>query len=96
MPRLSQARQIQQESEQQAIAFFEAMMAALVDPRRAQGKMYPLRTVVVISLMAMVCGCDDAQSMELWGEVNQSGWRGFSTCPMAHRRRTYSSWSLPR
>lgn len=81
MRRLSQAQQIQQDNEQQAVEFFETMMAALVDPRRAQGKMYPLRTVVVIALMAMVCGCDDAQSMELWGEVNQEWLTGFLDMP---------------
>lgn len=75
MVRLTQAAQIQQEQEQQAIAYFEATLAPLPDPRRAQGKRYPLRTVVVSGLMAMVCGCDDAEAMELWGEAN-AAWLG--------------------
>lgn len=70
MPRLTQAQQIQHEQEQQAIAYFEGTLEPLRDARRAQGKRYPLRTVIVTALMAMVCGCDDAEAMQLWGEAN--------------------------
>jgi hypothetical protein len=40
--------------EQAALDFFENALAALPDHRRAQGKRYPLVSVVVIALMAMV------------------------------------------
>lgn len=43
----------------------------LGDSRRGQGRRYPLRTVIVTALMAMVCGCDDAESMEVWGDANE-------------------------
>ncbi len=54
MARLTQAERIRQENELQALAFFEATLASLPDPRRAQGIRYPLQSVVVIALMAMI------------------------------------------
>lgn len=81
MPRLSQARQIQQEQEEQAIAYFEGTLEPLCDPRRGQGQRYPLRTVIVTALMAMVCGCDDAEAMELWGNANAAWLAGFLEMP---------------
>lgn len=41
---------------------FERSPERLQDPRRRQGQRYPLRSVVVISLMAIVCGADDAEA----------------------------------
>jgi predicted transposase YbfD/YdcC len=68
--RITQAQALEQGNEQQALVFFEGTLSALPDPRRRQGVRYPLRSIVVIALMAMVCGCDDAEAMEFWGEVN--------------------------
>ncbi len=51
-------------------SFFEQTLGALPDPRRRQGLRVPLQTVVVTALMAMVCGCDDAEAMGLWGKAN--------------------------
>ena len=81
MARITQAQQIQQEQEEQAIAFFEATLAPLPARRRAQGKRYPLRTVIVTALMAMVCGCDDAEAMQLWGEASADWLAGFLDMP---------------
>jgi predicted transposase YbfD/YdcC len=81
MSRLSQAQQIQQAQEEQAVVFFERTLAPLKDPRRAQGKRYPLRTVIVTGLMAMVCGCDDAEAMQLWGEASAAWLAGFLDMP---------------
>jgi predicted transposase YbfD/YdcC len=81
MHRLTEAQRIQQEQEEQALAFFEATLAPLPDPRTAQGQRYPLRAVIVIALMAMVCGCDDAQAMEYWGEANTAWLAGFLDMP---------------
>lgn len=64
MARMTQAQQIEAENEAQALQLFQAGLAALPDPRRAQGLRYPLQTVVTIALMASVCGCDDAESMQ--------------------------------
>jgi len=81
MPRLTKAQKIQAENEQQALTFFERTLGELPDPRRAQGVRYPLRTVLVTALMAMVCGCDDAESMQLWGETNVEWLEGFLELP---------------
>jgi len=61
--------------EQAAREFFEQMLAGLPDLRRTQGMRYPLRSVVVIALMAMICTCDNAESMERWGSMNEE-WLG--------------------
>jgi predicted transposase YbfD/YdcC len=81
MSRLTQAQQIQLEQEQQALTFFKNTLASLPDPRRAQGKRYPLRTVIVTALMGMVCGCDDAEAMQLWGEANAAWLASFLDMP---------------
>lgn len=57
------------------------MLSALPDSRRAQGIRYSLHSVVVIALMGAVCGCDDAQSMELWGELNTAWLETFLPLP---------------
>jgi predicted transposase YbfD/YdcC len=81
MARLTQAQKIESENEQQALQFFQQMLAELPDPRRAQGRRYPLISVIVIALMAMVCGSDDAESMELWGEANKAWLSNFLDLP---------------
>ena len=56
MARKTKAQQIQAANAQEALEFFERTLGALPDPRRLQGQRYPLRTVVVCALMAMVWG----------------------------------------
>jgi len=75
MARNTKAQKIEIQNEQAALQFFERMLAGLPDPRRRQGVRYPLRSVVVIALMSMLCTCDNAESMELWGEMNEE-WLG--------------------
>ncbi len=67
MARVTAAQQIEAANEQAALLFFREAVSSLADPRRAQGIRYPLVSVVVISLMAMVCGADNAEEMEAWG-----------------------------
>jgi predicted transposase YbfD/YdcC len=81
MHRLSQSQQIQQTQEQQALAFFKTALSRLPDPRRAHGRRYPLYSVVVVALMGMVCGCDDAEAMQYWGEANAEWLSGFLELP---------------
>lgn len=71
MARATKAQQIEADNEAQALSFFREALFWLRDPRRRQGTRYPLVSVVVIALMAMVCGADNAQEMELWGETNE-------------------------
>ena len=73
MARVTEVQRIEQANEEAALVFFREALASLPDPRRAQGIRYPFVSVVVIALMAMVCGCDDAEAMEVWGESN-AGW----------------------
>lgn len=79
--RLTAAQQIEGTNEEIAQVFFEETLASLPDPRRKQGLRYPLRTVVVTGLMAMVCGCDDAEAMEAWGRVNEDWLATFLELP---------------
>ena len=82
MPRTTQAQRVEEGNEAQALDFFQQTLGSLPDPRRPQGVRYPLQTVVVTALMAMVCGCDDAESMELWGKMHEP-WLG-SMLPVPH------------
>ena len=67
--------------EEEALAEFEKALKALSDPRRKQGQRYSLKSIIVIALMAMVCGCDDGESIELWGETNAEWLSGFLELP---------------
>lgn len=67
--------------EREALEEFGRMPAALPDPRRKQGQRYPFESVIVIALMSMVCGADDASGMEVWGELNEEFLSGFLPLP---------------
>ena len=81
MSQVTRAQKIENENEQNALEFFETMLESLPDPRRRQGLRYPLRSVVVIALMSMVCGCDNAEAMGVWGELNEEWLRGHVELP---------------
>lgn len=70
MARQTEAQRIEQVNETAALDFFRQALRALPEPRRKQGIRYPLVSVVVVALMAMVCGADDAEGMEDWGDAN--------------------------
>ena len=81
MARMTREQKLTKEMEEEALRFFEAMLEQLPDPRRSRGKRYPLRTVVVTALMAMVCGADDAVAMQLWSEANEDWLSEFLEMP---------------
>lgn len=81
MARVTQAKKVEQENEKAALAFFNAALASLPDPRRPQGVRYPFITVIVSALMGMVCGCDDAEALELWSKGNADWLGGFLELP---------------
>lgn len=81
MARMTKAQQLTQEMEEEALQFFRAMLGKLPEPRRAQGIRYPLPTVVVTALMAMVCGADDAEAMQQWSEANEEWLSEFLDMP---------------
>jgi hypothetical protein len=51
------------------------------DLRRVQGKRYSLRSVVLIALMAMMFGNNDADSMADWGEDHEEWLKPFLGLP---------------
>lgn len=71
MARVTQAQAIQNENESYALEYFRSILSPIKDPRRKQGKRYPFVTVVVVALMATICGADDAQAMEDWGAFHE-------------------------
>lgn len=77
MPRETQA----QKREREALVAFEESIALINDPRRPQGIRYPLSSIVIISLMAMVCGANDAEAIQAWGEVNIKWLKTFLKLP---------------
>jgi hypothetical protein len=78
---MTKTQKITQEMEEAALEFFDRTLGALPDPRRRQGQRYPLPTVVVTALMAMVCSCDDAEAMQSWGEANEQWLDGMLDMP---------------
>lgn len=81
MKRVTEEQRIELVNEAEALSFFEQMLGALPDPRRAQGRRYPLESVMLIALMAMVCGCDDGDGMEAWGKANEVWLASFLELP---------------
>jgi hypothetical protein len=81
MGRITEAQRIEQGNEEVALEFFKRGLLLLPDPRRRQGVRYPLVSVITVALMAMVCGCDDAEAMEVWGEANAEWLKGLVDLP---------------
>jgi predicted transposase YbfD/YdcC len=81
MARLSAARQLELANEEAALVFFREALWTLPDPRRRQGTRYPLTSVVLIALMALVCGADNAEEMEDWGWANAEWLGGLLALP---------------
>jgi predicted transposase YbfD/YdcC len=81
MARVTLEKRIELDNEEMALAFFRRALSKLPDPRRRQGIRYPFSAVVTIALMAMVCGCDDAEGMESWGEANGEWLRSIFELP---------------
>ena len=75
-PRISKAQR-----EREVLDKFSRLLVALPDPRRKQSQRYPFESIVVIALMSMVCGADDASAMEIWGELNEEWLSGFLPLP---------------
>lgn len=81
MARKSEADRLEAGFEAAALASFEGALALLQDPRRGQGRRYPLRSVVVSALLAVVCGADDAEAMASWSRANQDFLERFLDLP---------------
>jgi predicted transposase YbfD/YdcC len=81
MSRSTQEERIAANNYDAAIDCFALALAGLPDPRRRQGLRYPLHTVVVTALLAMMCGCDDAESMACWAKIHCEWLKTFLDCP---------------
>ncbi len=75
MARECEAQRIERANLEAALERFSASLQELRDPRRRRGLRYPLETVIVSALMAMVADCDDAEAMAVWSEAN-ADWLG--------------------
>lgn len=53
----------------------------LPDPRKARGKRHELLEIVVISLLAMLCGADNAEEIQLYGDCNKEWLQTFLRLP---------------
>jgi len=81
MARTSKARQMELENELKALESFKLAMATVRDPRRQQGQRYSLDLVVLVALMASVCGADSAEQMAAWGKAHEHWLRGLFAMP---------------
>ena len=82
MARQTESQKLEQQTQEQALESFKSLLEALPDPRRPQGVRYPLLTVVATALMAIVCGCDDAEAMQSWAQSHRDWLQTF--LPMPH------------
>ncbi|MBN2342629.1 MAG: ISAs1 family transposase [Deltaproteobacteria bacterium] len=78
---MARPRKSKAQKEKEALSEFERLLRLVPDPRRPQGTRYPLESVIIIALMALVVGADDAESMQGWGEINADWLSGFLDLP---------------
>ncbi len=98
MARECEAQRIERANLEAALERFSASLQELRDPRRRRGLRYPLETVIVSALMAMVADCDDAEAMAVWSEAN-ADWLGTfltAVADFSERRRSCGTPSEPR
>jgi hypothetical protein len=79
-----------------ALDAFEGALMLMSDPRRAQGKRYHLRSVVLVALTAMVCSNDDADSMADWGEDHEEWLKSFLELPYGPPSQDVLLWVFVR
>ena len=83
--------------EKLALENFEEALSLLNDPRRRQGIRYPLDSVIIISLMAMVCSADNAEAIQTLGKINEewlSNKARFSYDSLYIQRLTYPKLNI--
>jgi len=59
----------------------QAYFESLPDPRKPRGKRHELIDILVISLLAMICGADNAEEIQDFGDSNEAWLRGFLNLP---------------
>src|SRR5690606_26548250 len=81
MGKHSEAEQIRLENLDIARDFFARQFSVLTDPRRSEGRRYPLSLVVISALLASVAGADDAEAMATWSRINKEWLAEFLDMP---------------
>jgi len=57
--------------EEEALVYFQQVLSAITDPRRKQGQRYPLKSVLIILLLANIAGANSAMGFEVWAQMNE-------------------------
>ena len=65
------------EQEKRHIAIFLEYLESVPDPRQRRGQRHRLTDVLAIALLAVMCGADDAEAIEDWGDLNEEWLRTF-------------------
>ncbi len=53
------------------------LIADLDDPRRPQAKRHSLANIIIIAVLAVICGADSWTDVELFGQTKRSWWATF-------------------
>lgn len=62
-------------------ASLERHLSELKDPRREHGQKYPLKTVIILAVLAMIAGADDWVAVERYGTLKQDWLKGLLDLP---------------
>jgi predicted transposase YbfD/YdcC len=58
-----------------------ALLAELPDPRVERTRLHPLRDIILLTLIAVVCGADDWVAVQAYGEMNEEWLKEFLELP---------------
>jgi hypothetical protein len=61
----------------EALELIETHFGSIPDFRDARGKRYPLLEIIVIAILAIICGADEFTEMEEFGKAKESFLRTF-------------------
>ena len=66
------------------------ILDALEDPRVDRTKLHPLTDILVLSVLAVICGADSFVAIALFGQLNEAWLRTFLKLP--HGIPSHDSW----
>jgi len=81
MGRVTQDQQLGNEFAVTAVENFLNELDGISDPRRPQGTRYPLKSILLIALMAVICDINSAQGFELFGKYHEAKLSEFLDLP---------------
>lgn len=62
---------MKQDDQNKSIELLEKHFSGLEDPRGKQGRLHKFQDIVTISILAVICGCDEWTDMEEYGKCKQ-------------------------